>query len=316
MAPAVSILITTWNGIELVRDCLGAVAARTAGIDYETIVVDDASTDETAAMLGRDFPAVRLLVRPINGGFVRANNDGVRAARGQYVFLLNSDTLLLNNAVKILADYLDANPGVGVCGGWLTDRDGSSQVSYGDPPSLAQALADALFLNDLFPALGLPNRGVAPRAAAGRPMPVGYITGADLMIRRSLVERIGLFDERYEAYCEEVDLCRRVRTAGGSMVHFVPEARICHLGGYSYGKRGKRHVQLQSISTRRYLVKHHGALYATLVLALYAWHYAVKGAVRSLRVPLSSPGHRVDRRAAALGAWYRVRYSLRPGGGA
>jgi len=316
MAPAVSILITTWNGIELVRSCLRAVAEQTVGIDYETILVDDASTDGTEAMVRRDFPSVRVLVRPANGGFVRANNDGVRAARGKYVLLLNSDTILLNDAVSILAGYLDTHPDVGICGGRLTDRDGSSQVSYGDPPSLAQALVDGLFLNDLFPALGLPNRGVAPPPSDGQPKPVGYITGADLMIRRSLVERIGLFDERYEAYCEEVDLCRRVRAAGGSAVHFVPGARICHLGGSSYGKMGKRHVRLQVTSTRRYLVKHHGAAYAAIVLALYAWHYAVKGAVRSLRVPFAPPSLRDDRRAAALAAWYRVQYSLLPRRGA
>jgi len=312
----VSVLVTNWNGGDVLRDCLRSVREQTRDIPYEVIVVDDASTDDSVAVVRAEFPWAVLVTRGVNGGFVRANNDGVRAARGTYVLLLNSDTLLLNNAVKILAGYLDAHPGVGVCGGWLVDRDGSSQVSYGDPPSLAQALTDGLFLNDLFPALGLPNRGVAPRAGGEHPGPVGYITGADLMIRRSLVERIGLFDERYEAYCEEVDLCRRVRTAGGSLVHFVPAARICHLGGYSYGRQGQRHVQLQCISTRRYLVKHHGRLYAALVLGLFAWHYAVKGAVRWVRLLLAPPSRREDRRAAALAAWYRVRYSLRPQQGA
>ena len=195
---------------------------KTCDIVFEVVVVDDASTDGSAGMVREEFPSVHLLSRDVNGGFVRANNDGVRITTGRNILLLNSDTLFENNAAKILSDYLDEHSGVGICGGWLRNRDGSNQISFGDPPSMAQAAADALFLNDLFPSSGLPRRGGSPRPGMTGPRAVGYVSGADLMIRRSLVERIGLFDEGYEAYCEEVDLCTRVRAAGGLDVDLSP----------------------------------------------------------------------------------------------
>jgi GT2 family glycosyltransferase len=313
-AIAVSVLITNWNGMDVLRPCLRSVRERTQDIACEVIVVDDASTDGSAEALRTEFPWVRLIVRPVNGGFVKANNEGVRAARGRNVLLLNSDTELLNNAVKILSDYLDAHDGVGICGGWLKNTDGSSQVSYGFAPSLTQALADAFFLNDLFPSAGFPNRGVAPAQGRRTPFRVEYVTGADLMIRRSLVASFGLFDELYEAYCEEVDLCRRVRVAGGQEVHFVPEAQILHLGGYSYGKRGKRHVQLLHGSYGKFLVKHHGPAYAVAVRTLFAWHYAVKGAVRGIRFLAAPAAQREARAGDVRAAWYHVLYSLFPAG--
>ena len=310
--PAATVLITNWNGMDVLRACLRSVREQTRDIACEVIVVDDASTDGSAEAVRAEFPWVRLIVRTVNGGFVRANNEGARAARGHYILLLNSDTELLNNAVKILSGYLDAHDGVGVCGGWLKSPDGSSQVSYGSAPSLSQALADALFLNDFFPSAGFPNRGVAPPPARGTAGPVDYVTGADLMIRRALVESLGLFDELFEAYCEEVDLCRRVRVTGGREVHFVPEAQILHLGGYSYGKRGKRQLQLLHGSYRKYLIKHHGAVYALAVRGLFAWHYVVKGALRTIRFLAAPAAEREARAGEVRAAWFHVLYSLLP----
>jgi len=311
MTPVVSILIANWNGRDVLRDCLASVRDMTRDLAYEVIVVDDASTDDSAAMVRREFPGVRLVVRTSNGGFVRANNEGIRNAQGTYVFLLNSDTLLLNNAAKILSDYLDAHPHVGICGGWLKNPDGSDQISFGTAPSMAEALAGALFLNDLFPSMGFPGRGMRPRAGTTESRRVGYISGADLMIRGSLVARMGLFDERFEAYCEEVDLCRRVRTETGLEVHFVPGARIVHLAGLSYGKLSERRLRIQYESYFTFLTKYHGAWYARGVLLLYAWQYALKGVFRSARIVTAPDALHDLRRAEARSALQHVRQSVR-----
>jgi GT2 family glycosyltransferase len=145
-------------------------------------------------------------------------------------------------------------------------------------------------------------------------VPVGYISGADLRVRRSFVEQSGLFDERYEAYYEEVDLCARARTGGGLDVHFVPAAQITHLAGASYGRQGERRIRVQYASCRKYLAKHHGAAYALPVLFLSAWHYAVKGVIRCVRFTLAPGAQKETRRAEALAAWHHVRYSLRDRG--
>ena len=274
MTPVVSILITNWNGRDVLHDCLASVRNMTRDLAYEVIVVV-ASTDDSAAMVRREFPGVRPVTRTSNGGFVRANNDGVCNAQGTYVFLLNSDTLLLNNAAKVLSDYLGEHPHVGICGGWLKNPGGSDQISFGAPPSMIEALAGGVFLNDLFASMGFPGRGMRPRAGTTEPQRAGYVSGADLMIRDSLV------------------------------------ARIVDLAGLSYGKLSERRLRILYDSYFKFLTKYQDAWYARGVLLLYAWHYALKGAFRSARV-VTAPGALQDlRRAEARAPLQHVRLGVR-----
>ncbi|HMK39240.1 MAG TPA: glycosyltransferase family 2 protein [Bacteroidota bacterium] len=310
--PVVSVLVTNWNGMAVLGQCLQSVIDRTRGLLYEIIVVDDASTDGSAAMVRARFPQVRLVERSVNGGFVRANNEGVRHAIGRYVLLLNSDTVLLNDALTILAAHLDAHAVTGICGGWLTDPGGASQVSYGSFPSFSQGCIDALFLNDLFPSCNLPNRGVRPRPGAHEHLTVDYVTGAALMCRRELIGRIGLFDERFQAYCEEVDFCFRALVEGLATA-FVPAARILHYGGTSYGRLGRKKIQIHYTSYNVFLVKHHGRAYAFATRLLYAFHFSVKFVVRTGRFVISRKASRPSRGVAIREALYIVLYSLRPG---
>jgi GT2 family glycosyltransferase len=311
-APVVSVIITNWNGRGVLHECLRSVYERTSGIAFEVIVVDDASSDDSVTMVTTRFPQARLVVNDRNLGFVRSNNRGLLAASGRYVLLLNSDTVLLNNALRILAEFLDHHPEVGACGGWLRNPDLSSQMSYGDFPSLHQAIVDGLFLNDLFPGLRLPNRTVIPRRTAVAACEVNYICGADLFVRKDLVDRIGLFDERFQAYCEETDLCYRISHDEGLKVCFVPDAQIVHLGGVSYEKLGRRRLQLQYNSYDKFFRKHHGHAYAVVTRALYAWHYAVKALVRSVYFLMSRQSEKERYRTQVLRAVFAVWYSVFP----
>lgn len=309
----VSVLITNWNGREILHDALRSLFARTAGARCEVIVVDDASSDGSADMVRTEFPQVRLIVNPVNAGFVGANNAGVKAAEGRYIMLLNSDTVLLNDAVSVLARYLDAHPEAGICGGWLLNRDLSSQLSFGSFPSLSQALVDSLFLNDLFPRAGFPNRARTPLPTSDRPTAVDYVSGACLMVRHEVVREIGLFDDHFKAYCEEVDFCRRVARGKGLQVVFVPQARIIHLGGVSYRKLGREQIRQKCRGYDLYFRKHHGALYSIVTRLLYAWHYAGKTCIRLLRFVRSNRAQRIERRDQFLEAWHSFIYSLFPG---
>ena len=310
--PDVSILITNWNGRELLKDCIRSVVEHTMEISYEIIVVDDASTDDSAEMVRKEFPQVLLIQNKKNLGFVGANNAGVPSATGRYVLLLNSDTLLFHNALKVLVDFMDAHPDAGVCGGWLRNKDMSSQVSFGDFPSLKQALSDALFLNVLIPERYLPNRGIKPDPSIKGPIVVDYITGADILIRKTLIDRMGLFDERFQAYCEETDFCYRVKYEARLRSYFVPGAEIIHLVGKSYGKLGKRQVQVHCSSYGKFLKKYHGAAYSFCARALIAWCHLVKLVVREMNYLLAAPSGRPERKLMVLNAWYVVRYSLFP----
>ncbi len=311
-APTVSVLIANWNGCEVLADCLRSLFEKTSGVSFETIVVDDASTDHSVQMLKSDFPGVQVVLNEKNLGFVRSNNRGLRAASGRYVFLLNTDTIILNNALKILSGFLDSHPDVGACGGWLRNRDLTSQISYGDFPSFSQALVDAFFLNDLFPGAHFPNRGAVPKTPTADPCEVSYICGADLLVRRELVNRIGLFDEQFQAYCEETDLCYRIKRVERLKVYFVPEAQIVHLGGASYGKLGKRQLQLQYDSYDKFLTKHHGNFYSFFTRLLYAWHYAVKSIVRYVYYLAAGRSEKERQWVQFLKAMYTVKYSLMP----
>ncbi len=307
-----SVLYTNWNVRDLLRQSILSVREQTAGATYEIIVVDDGSTDGSAEMLRQEFSDVTLLVNEKNAGFSKANNLGVTVARGRYIFLLNTDTVLTQNVIKACADFLDQRGDAGVCGCWLKSPDGTSQVSFGDFPSFQQALADALFLNDLFPHAGFPKRGAFPEPWMTAPVEVDYVTGAAIMIRKEIIDQIGLFDELYRAYSEETDFCYRVIHVAGRKVYFLPRVEVTHLGGWSYRNVRKYQIQLMYSSYNKFLRKYHGPLYSLCTRILYAWQNFVKVAVRSVRYLIAPAPAREEKKKYLLLAWYAVRYSLVP----
>lgn len=311
-APDVSIVFTNWNTRDYMRDCLQSVKSQTAGITYEIIVVDDGSSDGSDEMLRKEFPEVIQVMNGRNLGVAKAYNRGVAVARGRYIQMLNTDMILVTNAIKILYDYLQEHPTVGACGGWLLNRDMTSQVSFGAFPSLSQAVVDALFLNDLFPKAGFPNRGAYPDESLVEPFGAEYVSGASLLIRKDIIDQIGFFDERYTSYCEETDFCYRVQRQLGYKLHVVPSARIIHFGGASFGKVRKYQIQLQYSSYDKFLTKYHGKAYSFCTRVLYAWHYCVKMIARLGRWILSPAEEKQERKSQFLNACYIVRYSLLP----
>jgi len=214
--------------------------------------------------------------------------------------------------VSIIAAYLDRHTDVGICGPMLTGTDGSPQISYGWPPSFRQGFVDALFLNDLFPNAGFPARAKPVHPRQREPFPVQYVSGAALMIRTSLISAHGLFDERFKAYCEEVDLCRRTREVAHAQVFIVPAAQILHHEGKSYGQLGAGRIRILYQSYDKFLIKYHGKIYSAATRLLYAWHYMVKGIYRGIVYLFSPRPRRAERLQEVRHAWYNVRYSLRP----
>lgn len=225
----VSIIIVNYNTKELTRTCINSVFSKSLGIDFEIILVDNASTDGSREFFIKDS---RILFVPLseNLGFGRANNEGFKRATGKYVLCLNPDTLLLNNAIGILRDFMEHHSDVGICGGNLYDADMKPAHSFRmSLPSLWWEFDwhFGCFLGKLLWGRNLEfNHTDKPRR-------VGYITGADMMVRKEILDKVGGFSRLFFMYYEECELTYRVRKLGYK-VFSVPAARIQHLEGKSF----------------------------------------------------------------------------------
>ncbi len=228
-----SIIIVSFNVRDLLDACLKSVqeSARDE-LRYEIIVVDNASTDGSARMVRQHYPEVRLIANRENRGFAAANNQGIRESHGRYVLLLNPDTEVLDDALAVMVAFLETHPSFGAAGPQLLYPDGSFQHSAFRFPGVLQTFFDFFPLHHRL--LDSRLNGRYPRAwyARGTPFPIDHPLGACLMARRATVEQVGLLDEGFFMYCEEIDWCWRMREAGWQIA-CVPHARVIHHAGAS-----------------------------------------------------------------------------------
>lgn len=235
MGTDVSIIIVNYNTRDITARCIDSILEKTEGLSFEIILVDNASKDGSREIFSNDDRII-YVYNEDNVGFGRANNIGVEIANGRNIFFLNSDTILVNNAVKILSDYLDKQSMVGACGGNLYSEGMCPTHSFRRSlPSVFSEL-DVLFAGTLSRLRYGRNREFNHTV---NPMVVGYITGADLMVKHNLLRDIGCFDMRFFMYYEETELCYRIKHAG-FLVMSVPNAKIIHLEGGSFGDKSKR----------------------------------------------------------------------------
>ena len=294
-----SIIIVSWNVRDLLRACLNSltnderrttndVAEVSSFIlrpSSEIIVIDNASSDDSAAMMAAEFPAVRLMANAENVGFTRGNNQGLAVARGRYVFFLNPDTEVVGDALLTMVAYLDAHPEVGTLGPQLCYGDRSLQSSRRRFPTFATALFESTPLAWHWPSnpwarrYRMEDQGSVIRGQGADVTPaqigqdVDWVVGAALMVRREVLAQVGGFDEAYFMYSEELDLCRRIKEAGWQIV-YLPTAQIIHHEGKSSEQVvAARHIRFQT-SKVRYFRKFHGPFPAealrVFILALFA----------------------------------------------
>jgi len=227
-----SFIIVNWNTCALLLDCIASIFATVPDLTHEVIVVDNGSTDGSPDAVRRRFgDAVHLIENPENRGFARANNQALRTARGAYVVLLNSDTVLREGAIRELVRFLSAHPSAAMAGPAMVDEHGHLQNSFDNFPGLASELLNKSLLRLLFP-----GRYAGRAAQGGRPFAVDSLIGACIVVRRAAIEQVGLLDEDYFFFLEETDWCLRMRRAGWSVYH-VPGACIVHLQGQSKKRR-------------------------------------------------------------------------------
>lgn len=287
MTPEVSVIIVNWNTRDLLRDCLRSVFDQTRAA-LEVIVIDNASSDRSAEMVAAEFPDVVLIANDDNRGFAGANNQGLEAARGAHVLLLNPDTIVLDGAIDTMLAWLAAHPDVGCVGCQVLEGPGIIQrTCFADPTPFHQAVVELglMRLARQVPVFGRPWYLDWDRTTQ---RDVDVVSGMFMLVPRRVLETVGLLDDAFFIYGEEADWCRRIRAAGWRCV-FVPAARIIHLDGGSKSTaqiKSRMHVQMQK-SHLIYARKHHGAAGYLAVKTLYigsaGLRWALFGLLRLLK---------------------------------
>jgi GT2 family glycosyltransferase len=255
----VTIIIVNYNTKDLLKDCLSSIYEKTVGLEYEIVVVDNASIDGSKQMVKNEFPDVKLIESKENLGFGRANNLGIINSKGKYIFLLNSDTILLNNAILIFYNYMEehnSNESIGAIGGLLLDVKENPTFSFGEFPN---TLSELRYI----------KRKIAEKILKTKPfnfsqfknhltINVEFITGADLFIPKKVIEKIGLFDQQFFMYYEETDLQKRMADEGFRRLIIVGP-KIVHLEGGSFSSPSKLsypNFSLNQKSLHIYMKKH------------------------------------------------------------
>jgi hypothetical protein len=261
-----SILIVNWNARDLLLDCLRSVYRTLRGVTFEVLVVDNGSRDGSVAAVRRAYPPVRLIENEQNVGFARANNQAMRASRGRYVLLLNSDTVVRPGALSGLVRFADRHPEVGIAGSRLVNPNGSLQPSWARFPSF---WSEALDRN---------VRHRVPMAREPWAYEVDWVGGACLLARREAIEQVGLLDEGFFMYSEEADWCYRM-VQHGWKVAYLETAEVIHLGGGSSRMRSDAMAVELYRSKLRFFRKHYGRIPAAALRVALAARFLVRGTI-------------------------------------
>jgi N-acetylglucosaminyl-diphospho-decaprenol L-rhamnosyltransferase len=236
-----SVIIVNWNVRDLLLACLQSVymAFSAAAYDGEVLVVDNASTDGSVPAVRERFPDARVIENAHNAGFAAANNQGLRVASGRFVLLLNPDTEVEEQALARLLSFMEGSASVGMVGPRLLYGDGSLQHAAFRFPNLAQVWIDFFPIHHRLQESRLNGRYPRALYEAGEPFAVDHPLGACMMVKAEVVQHVGLMDEGFFMYCEEIDWAMRIRRAG-YQVFCVPAATVVHHTGQSARQASQR----------------------------------------------------------------------------
>ncbi len=259
------VVVVSFNTVDLLATCLRALRRSLERckdrLRAHVVVVDNASSDGSARVVREDFPEFQLVALDENRGFAAANNLAMRQAEARHVLLLNPDTEVLGDAPAALVRFLEEHPDAGACGGRLLNPDLTFQHSCFRFPTLPMSFLDFFPINHRL--INSRLNGRYPRHWYSRPFPIDHPLGACLIVRREAIQRVGLMDEGFFMYCEEVDWCYRIKQAGWK-IYYTPDAEIIHHGGQSTRQNaGPMLVQLHR-SRDRFFRKHYGPIFAAI----------------------------------------------------
>jgi GT2 family glycosyltransferase len=274
--PKLSISLVNTNNKVLLRDCLKSLFEQEHGLEFETILVDNVSTDGSVEMVAAEFPQVSVIRNEKRKGFAANHNQAISASKGELVLVLNEDTIVRPGTLKTMCDFMDSHPRTGALGPKLENPDGTLQKSCYRFPSPMRSMAENLMLVAMFPTCSW--WGDYRAWDHDTEKNVDFVSGAAILVRRQVIETTGVLDERFFIYAEETDWCYRMHKDGWN-VTFIPNATIVHFGGQSSVAIKDRQFCEFNRSAGKYIRKHYG-LWGAIVMRVSM----VLGAL--LRVPL------------------------------
>lgn len=258
-----SIIIVSHNSVRFLPKCLASIVSQQSSYPFEIILVDNASEDTSVLFVQQNYPQVNIIHNKDNKGFAYANNQGIRHSKGKYVLLLNPDTILLESALERLVSYLDAANDVGAVGPKILNPDGTLQRTGVSFPSLWNVFVEIFFLDILFPKSKLFGRHKKLYKNPNQLYDVDYLQGSCLMIRKSILDEIGLLDESFFMFFEETDICYRIKKSGKRVV-YCPEASVIHFGRSGMGYYDKMSIVQYHQSLLKFIYKHFSVRYRVL----------------------------------------------------
>lgn len=256
-----TIIIVNYNTQHLLSRCLATVADNLKQINGKVVIVDNCSKDDSVDYIRQRFNDIQLITNDKNIGFGRANNQAIVEIEGEYVLLLNTDAFLSTNTILDTVNHMDANPNIGILGVKLTGEDGELQPSCRYFPTILNIFLIKTGLNQLLPKVQLVDD---KNWDATKTQECDWVPGCYYLVRKSVIDQLGLFDPRYFMYYEEVDHCLRAKNAGWKVMYYADTA-VIHLGGESAKSEGnltsgKQLNALQTESELLFFRKNHGMI--------------------------------------------------------
>ena len=292
-----SVVFLNYNTRDLIRQALNSVLAAAEGLEVEIFVVDNASADGSVDMVAEEFPQVKLICNSANVGFAAGNNVALRQVVGEYALLINTDTIVRRDALRTMVEFLDEHPEAGACGCKILDPDGTLQLDSrrGFPTPLA-AFCKMSGLSRLFPKHPLIAHYHMTYLDPEQTAEVEVLSGSCMMVRKAAMDQVGLLDESYFMYGEDIDWCYRFHQAGWK-IYYVPTTEIIHFRGES-GRRTPlkilyRKSQAMSIFVNKHMARRYRFFPLWLLqvgIALHGTFRFLARAGRALAMPLIDAG--------------------------
>lgn len=256
--PEISVIIVTWNSSDEIVKCTDSVIAALRGFDSELVIIDNNSADNSFALVNKiSFPKLKTVQNPDNMGYTKAMNQGIKHSTGKYVLLLNPDTILKDDSIRIMREFLEANPAYGACAPLMKNPDGTVQYSVRNFPTYWRMFCEFSLLAYIFPKTKLFGSWKAKYMDHSHEQDIEQPMAAAFMIRGELLAEIDNMDERFSMFFNDVDLCKKVYDAGFK-IRLLPASVVIHEHGASIKKDRANMIKVWNDDCAKYFEKHFG----------------------------------------------------------